>query len=270
VLRLIGMGIGGVAVALAGGLLWGLLFRTNLQVAPELPWSAAAMLSVIGLSCRIVSRANTWKRLASPPQQGLWPWAAAVAVAVCVVSAVVVGLRLARLPPDAFASTLDMHALSRLMQVVRVVMASIVAAFFEELGFRGLIQGSLERRYGPARSIGITGVIFYLAHFGHGWTQGDFVTVLAVAVPLLVGSVLYGALAYFTDSLGPSMMAHALTDMVLLPMEWTGKHRLDTVTVTGADSHFVWWTIAFSISSMTCIVLLGQVASRVQVGTNDH
>lgn len=269
-LRLIGMGVGGVAVALAGGLLWGLLFRTNVQVAPELPWSAVAMLSVIGLSCRLVWRADTWKRLASPPRQGLWPWVTAAAAAVCLISAVVVGLRVARLPPDAFASTIDMHALSSLMQVVRVVMASVVAAFFEELGFRGLIQGSLQRRYGPARSIGITGVIFYLVHLGHGWTQGDVVTVLAVAVPFFIGSALLGALAYFTGSLGPSMMAHALMDMVLLPMQWTGKHRLDTVTATGADSHFVWWTLAFGISSIACVMLLRQVASSTQVATNDR
>lgn len=269
-LRLIGIGIGGVAVALAGGLLWSLLFRTNLRMAPELPWSAVAMLSVIGLSCRIVSHANMSKRFAPSPRQGLWPWATAAAVAVCLVSAVVVGLRVARLPPDAFASPIDMHALSRLMQVVRVVMASAVAAFFEELGFRGLIQGSLERRYGPARSIGITGVIFYLVHFGHGWTQGDFVTVLAVAVPFLIGSALLGALAYFTRSLGPSMVAHALTDIVLLPMEWTGKHRLDPVTVTGVDSHFVWWTTAFAISSIVCMLLLGQVASSARGAAVDH
>jgi membrane protease YdiL (CAAX protease family) len=260
------MGIGGVAVALAGGLLWSLLFRTNLQVMPGWPWSAVAMSIVIGLSCRLVLRSHVGRRLAPPPRQGLWPWLTAAAVAVCLVSAVIVGLRVARLPADAFSSTIDMHALSRSMQVVRVVMTSAVAAFFEELGFRGLLQGSLERRYGPARSIGVTGVIFYLLHLGHGWTQGDLVTVVAVAVPFLIGSILLGALAYFTDSLGPSMVAHVLTDMVLLAMEWTGKHRLDPVTVTGIDSHLVCWTMVAAISGIACVMLMGRVASRAQRG----
>jgi membrane protease YdiL (CAAX protease family) len=269
-LRLVGICIGGVAVALAGGLLWGLLFRTNLQVVSQFPWSAVAMLSVIGLSYRVVSRANTRHRLAPPRRQGPWPWIAAAAVAICLVSAVVVGLRVARLPADAFASTIDMRALSTSMQVVRVVMTSSVAAFFEELGFRGLIQGSLERRYGSARSIGITGVLFYLAHFGHGWTRGDLVTVLAVAVPFIIGSALLGALASVTGSLGPSMVAHALSDMVLLAVEWTGTHRLDSVTVAGVDSHFVWWAIVVSISGMACIVLLERLAATAQRSTNDQ
>jgi membrane protease YdiL (CAAX protease family) len=85
---------------------------------------------------------------------------------------------------------------------------------------------------------------------------------VAVAVPYLIGSILLGTLAYFTDSLGPSMVAHALTDMVLLPMEWTGKHRLDPVIVTGIDSHFVCWAMAAAISGIACVMLMGRVASR--------
>jgi len=264
VLRLIGAGLCGLAVSFAGGLLWGPLFRTNLRVVPALPWSAVVMLCVAGLVHGALSRTKWFQSLAPAPEQGHWPWVAAAAVACCLISAVVVGLRFARLPADAFASSVDMHALPRLMQVVRVVMTAFVAAFFEELGFRGLIQGSLARRYGNVRSIGITGVLFYLAHLGHGWTHGDAVTVVAVAVPFLVGSALLGALAALTSSLGPSMVAHALTDLVLLPMEWTGKHRLDPVDVVGVDSHFVGWAAAVGVSSMVCVVLLGRLASRAR------
>jgi membrane protease YdiL (CAAX protease family) len=234
-------------------------------MGPKLPWSAVVMMGLTALSYRALSRMTSRQRMAPPRAQGLWPWVAAVAVAVCLVSSVLVGLRLARLPADAFASTIDMRALSRPMQAVRIAMAASVAAYFEELGLRGLIQGSLTRRYGSVRSVGVTTVMFYLLHLGHGWTHGGVVTVLAVALPILIGGVLLGALVSVTGSLGPSMVAHALADMVLLHLEWTGRHRLDSVAVSGIDSHFLWWTMTVGASSIACVIMLVRLASRTEL-----
>lgn len=222
------------------------------------------MIGVVVLSYRVLSRVTSRQLLAPRQAQGLWPWMAAVSVAVCLLSAVLVGLRIARLPLDAFASTIDMGALSRPMQAVRIVMAASVAAYFEELGLRGLIQGSLTRRYGSVRSVGVTTVMFYLLHLGHGWTHGGVVTVLAVALPILIGGALLGALVSVTGSLGPSMVAHALADMVFLHLEWTGRHRLETVAVTGIDSHFLWWTMTVGVSSMACVIMLARLASSTE------
>ena len=263
-LRCLAAVLAGVALSLGGGLLWGLLFHTNLRVAPALPWSAIAMLSVMGLSYLLLSRANLPRRLIPAPELGVLPWMAALAIALCLVSAVIVGLRFAHLPADAFASSIDWHALPPSMQVARVVMASSVAAFFEEWGFRGLIQGSLEQRHGPAPAIAVTGVLFYLMHVGHGWTQGDVATVLAVAIPFFIGSALWGVLAMVTRSLAPSMLAHALADMTLLPIEWTGRHRLDPVETVGVDAHFVAWTLLAVSAGGACILLLRQLASRAR------
>ncbi len=154
-----------------------------------------------------------------------------------------------------------MNALPIPMRVVRVVMASSAAAFFEEVGFRGLIQPQLEQRYGPRRAIAATGLLFYLVHLGHDWTRGDIITVLAVAVPIFVGSALLGTLAIVSDSLGPSILAHALMDAVLLPIEWTGNHNVQPLTSTGIDIHFSLWALAFAISVAVTLKALFQLAS---------
>jgi hypothetical protein len=56
-------------------------------------------------------------------------------------------------------------------------------------------------------------------------------------------------------------VAHALADMVLLSLEWTGRHRLEPVALTGIDSHVVWWTLTVGASSVACVIILVRLAA---------
>lgn len=52
--------------------------------------------------------------------------------------------------------------------LLTIFMSAAVAGISEEAGFRGYVQGSLERRYGPAMGLVITSFVFGLAHPSHG------------------------------------------------------------------------------------------------------
>src|SRR5262249_54373189 len=84
-----------------------------------------------------------------------------------------------------------------------VVTGAIVAGVAEEGSFRGYLQKPIEQRYGPAIAIIITGVLFGFAHFGH-----PEVGVILLPYYIIVAAV-YGGLAYFTNSIFPSMALHA-------------------------------------------------------------
>jgi hypothetical protein len=84
-----------------------------------------------------------------------------------------------------------------------VLMSAIVAGVAEESGFRGYMQGVIERRHGPVVAILVTGGLFGFAHFSH-----PEVGLILLPYYLAVATV-YGALAYLTKSIYPSMVLHA-------------------------------------------------------------
>jgi membrane protease YdiL (CAAX protease family) len=87
-------------------------------------------------------------------------------------------------------------------------MSAVVAGVVEETSFRGYVQRPIERRHGPVVAILITGSLFGLAHLTHP-------EVGLVLLPYYVAvAAVYGALAYLTESIFPSMILHAGGNMV--------------------------------------------------------
>lgn len=82
------------------------------------------------------------------------------------------------------------------------VLVTIGAPLVEELFFRGLVQRSLLRRLRPVAAIGLTALLFGLAHF-------DPITVPGLTVFGLV----VGYLAYRFGRLGPAIMAHVFFNL---------------------------------------------------------
>jgi membrane protease YdiL (CAAX protease family) len=92
--------------------------------------------------------------------------------------------------------------------VMWVVMSAIVAGVVEETSFRGYLQRPLERRYGVVVAILLSGSLFGFVHFSH-----PEVGLVLLPYYLAVAAV-YGALAWLTDSIFPSMVLHAGGNMV--------------------------------------------------------
>jgi len=76
----------------------------------------------------------------------------------------------------------------------------IAAAVAEELLFRGLLQSSLERKYGRWRAILLTSCLFAVLH--DPWRF----------LPILFSSVLFGYLVSRGNSIYYGMVAHAVTN----------------------------------------------------------
>ncbi|HLM65690.1 MAG TPA: CPBP family intramembrane glutamic endopeptidase [Acidimicrobiales bacterium] len=87
--------------------------------------------------------------------------------------------------------------------VLLVLIVGIGAPIIEELFYRGLVQRSLIRRFGPWPGIVVTAVVFGAVHFQP----------LQLPALTLFGLVL-GILAYRTGRLGPSIVAHMVFNMV--------------------------------------------------------
>jgi membrane protease YdiL (CAAX protease family) len=229
--------------SIGGGVAWGALFRANLGGLRSVPWSAVLMCFMIALLWRFLSPKVP---LELPAASTLpWAWIATAATTVCLLALIVLGLRVGRFEADAFASSIDMQTLTIPMRVARVGTTALVAGFFEEVGFRGFLRQALRKRFGPATAIVAPAVLFYAMHLAHGWARGEAVNVLVIAAQIVCGGLLFGALVQVTGSLVPSIAAHALTDAVVLPLEWTRNHNFTPLRL---DTHATVWGVVLIVS----------------------
>ncbi|HXY91053.1 MAG TPA: CPBP family intramembrane glutamic endopeptidase, partial [Acidimicrobiia bacterium] len=91
--------------------------------------------------------------------------------------------------------------------VVAVALIVVVGApFFEELFFRGLVQGVLTRRYGGRAAICLQAIAFGLVHYQIGMSAGQAFLTFAMIMPT---GFLLGVLRWRYERLGPGMLTHA-------------------------------------------------------------
>jgi membrane protease YdiL (CAAX protease family) len=122
-----------------------------------------------------------------------------------------------------------------------LLMAAPVAGIVEEAAFRGYMQVPIERRYGLAFAILVTGTMFAAAHL-------DF-TLLLWPYYVAVAAI-YGTIAYLTDSVLPAVILHtggniySNIDLWLHGQaEWqTPSGTAELIWKTGADTSF-WLSI---------------------------
>ncbi|MEX1006709.1 MAG: CPBP family glutamic-type intramembrane protease [Acidimicrobiia bacterium] len=97
--------------------------------------------------------------------------------------------------------------ISTLGAIVVVIVAVFGAPFFEELFFRGLVQGVLTRRYGGRIAICAQAVAFGLVHYQIGMTRGQMILTFSMIIPV---GFLLGCIRWRYERLGPGMAAHAV------------------------------------------------------------
>jgi membrane protease YdiL (CAAX protease family) len=98
--------------------------------------------------------------------------------------------------------------------VVIYLIAVVGAPFFEELYFRGLVQGTLTARWGVAIGLVVQAALFALVHLtpdaGLG-NVGIYVVILTVGVGL-------GAIRRLTGRLPPAMLTHATYNAIIVTL----------------------------------------------------
>jgi membrane protease YdiL (CAAX protease family) len=110
------------------------------------------------------------------------------------------------------------------------------------------MQAPIERRHGPVVAILVTGSLFGFAHFSHP-------EVTLRLMPFFIGvAVIYGTLAYLTNSIWPGVVLHAVGNIfgamdffVRGQSEWQASASpAPLVWQTGADAAF-WMSVAATV-----------------------
>jgi membrane protease YdiL (CAAX protease family) len=175
-------------------------------------------------ACLLVARRNHC-RLRDLGLSGLrrsdWAVGAVTSVVMRVTAAVVALVCVLLFGLDSFRRTTNgptdgIHP-SLLAAVAIVSIVCVGAPFFEELFFRGVVQGVLTRRWGARVAIVTQALMFALVHYRVGMSLA--LTVVTWGQIAVAGFFL-GALKWRYERLGPGMVAHgcfnALAMIVLL------------------------------------------------------
>ena len=131
---------------------------------------------------------------------------------------------------------------------VLLLMGSVVAGVTEEAGFRGYMQGPIERRFGLAAAILINGVAFGLLHFPNH--PAHVFTMLPYYIAV---SAVYGGITSAANSILPALALHAGGDVWSLTRLWvTGTPEWQIA----AEPKRLVWDTGVDVSFLLAIVAL--------------
>ncbi|NOT32280.1 MAG: CPBP family intramembrane metalloprotease [Planctomycetes bacterium] len=215
----------GFVMLIVGGSVSGALMFANLKLAPTLPLFFPATVLWLWLFWRYV-RGDGWPRSTSARRRDLlrvrmlslraWGWAL---VAGGLALAAVMGIafmtyRLAALPDAAYRAPFEVASFPLWTLVSIFAAVALTAAVVEEAAFRGYMLSGIQRGHGWLVGIGLVTVLFYVAHLSHAYATLAFVPFF------LAHGLTLGLLVFYTRSIVPGIILHAVSDFIVLPMQY--------------------------------------------------
>jgi len=209
------------------------------------------------------TRRRNFRRTSLAGVEWFWGLAAAALFVVGVEASIFTLFRLIPFPAEQFAPPAALGQATTTQLWVLAVIASLVAGVCEETGFRGYMQRPLELRFGPAWAIALTTAGFAALHLNQAW-------VLTLLVPLLLASVMLGALAYAAQSLIPGIIAHAVMDVFNFAYWWWhlwGHYDSRPITESGLDGKFLLAAGTLLISLTLFVLTVRKLAASARADT---
>lgn len=208
-----------------GGSVSGSLMFVNLAAAPALPLFFPVTVLWLWLFWRYV-RGDGWPRSTSDRRRELlgarklspraWGWAlAAGGLALAAVMGIAfMTYRFAALPEAAYRAPFEVASLPPWTVVSTFAALALTAAVVEEAAFRGYMLSGIQRRLGWSVGVTLVTILFYVAHLSHAYATLAFVPFF------LAHGVVFGLLVFYTRSIVPGIVLHALSDFIVLPMQY--------------------------------------------------
>jgi membrane protease YdiL (CAAX protease family) len=224
--------------AVTGGI-WTVLLLTNLKLSPAVPWSVAAMAAIsvaiwayLGGAWKPVStqaaRKVYLRATAISPRLFLTALTAGLLGLVALAGFWIVLFELVKVP----GNSADFSHLPVATLIAALTMAALVGAVFEEAGFRGYFQGTLERYLPGPVAITICAVAMAPEHAA---TQGF---VWPTMLFYLLVDIMLGFSAYLTKSILPGIAVHAIGLLIFFGVVWPGDKARTLIWQHGPDAWF--------------------------------
>lgn len=229
-------GLFAALLTVASGAVWSGLLLTNLKVRPDLPWAAAAMAAITIMLWILIGsggRARYRRANAVSPRAFVLALAAGGACIAALAGLWIVLIEIIHVP----GNTSDFSSLPKATLIASLVMAAVVGGVFEEAGFRGYFQGTLERHMPWALAVLIAALVMAPLHAA---TQGF---VWPVLLFYLLVDIALGASAALTNSVLPGIIVHSAGLFAFFAIIWPADKTRPMIATTGPDLWF-WLHVA--------------------------
>jgi len=215
VVRAIASGL--IISVVAGSTVFVELAKLNVRFRPELPWAACVSLLWVG-AVAVWLNGWGWPRSSSAFRHHnlrLWrpsrPWGSDITRVILILTALIAGIYAYFIVAVTLTRGRPLPDLSAYPTTVMRFSALIMGAFLsgvgEEMAFRGYMQSQLEH-FGPTLAIGVTSIVFTLAH-----APQDLHQFARLAIGYFVLALLWGTLAYRAGTILPGMLLHVAGDL---------------------------------------------------------
>lgn len=217
--------LAGFAILMVGGSVSGALMVANLRLAPAIPVFLPATVLWLWLLWQYLS-GRGWPRTTSvrrrdalrarklSPRTWLWALVAGGCAVAGVMGIAFMTYRFATLPEAAYQAPFEVSSFPPLTLVSMFGALALTAAVVEEAAFRGYMLSGIQSRHGWMVGIGVVTVLFYVAHLGHAYATLSFLPFF------LAHGLVFGLLVFYTRSILPGLVLHAVSDFVVLPMQY--------------------------------------------------
>lgn len=197
----------------------------NLQIAPRWPLFLPLTIVWLWVFWRYLN-GSWWPRSTADQRRRdlratalsgtVWRWSliAGGLGMISVMSLALLTGRVADLPDRAYEAPFDLSPFPWWTVLSFFLTIAAVAGVVEEAAFRGFMLSQIERRHGWAVAILLVAGLFYVAHLSHAYATIAFLPFFAAY------SILHCALVCLTRSILPSVVLHALGDLVILPIQY--------------------------------------------------
>ena len=219
---------------------WAALVVTNLKASPAIPWAVALMALFLWLGWKYAS--GDWRPRGTAAARRRYlranrvPWRvfgwAVLAGALLLVALVgywIVMFQLVKMPGNRLP---DFSRYPLFTVLLMLTMAAVVGAVIEEAGFRGYFQVALEQDFRAPVAIVISSL---LMSPGHGLTQGF---VWPTLLWYFFADMMFGVMAYLTDSILPGIVIHGVGLLVFFVLVWPADQSRRLVADGGGDAWF--------------------------------
>ncbi len=234
---------------------WSALVVSNLRTSPTIPWAVPVMAVLLWLMWQYLggkwwphNTSETRRRNLRANRVSGQAFARALLAGVLSIVALtgywIVMFQLVKMPGNVLP---DFSRYPLRTVVLMLVMASLVSPLTEESAFRGYCQVIVEREFRSPAAVVISSVLFALAHLTHGFLWPKLL------VYFLAG-VAFGATAYLTNSILPSIAVHILGDLTFFTLVWPYDTARRLVWEGGADTWF--WIHAAQAVIFTVLAIL--------------
>ena len=267
ILRALGLGVLALALTLLGNGLWTALLVANMATTPAVPWSVPAMALLLWALWRYLRGSGPPRSTSEARRRGLragrvaapvlaWALVAGALSIVALTGLWIVLFQLVKSPGNALP---DFSKYPPVTVALVLITAAAVGAITEEAGFRGYLQGFLEREFGAP--VAIAGASLMMAP-GHALTQGFVWSTLSFYRCV---DAMFGVTAYLTGSILPGILTHAAGLLTFFALIWPGDASRRMVADGGATAWFwihVGQTVAFAALAVLAFRRLARLTKR--------